>query len=364
MKFIKATNGTLLTDPEDIKARWQRYYAEPMNEENPHPPIDGNPLEHDPNYRMEIPLEGVGSAMGRMTPGKACGPRGVPVDALKLAGPQMVALLWILFNLIAGRKKTPDTWRCSTVVAIYTQKGDILGCYNYRPVTLLLHVFKLWERVWERRARLLVNISPRKFGFMPGRSTTGATHLRTMSQEFRAKKASLWIVFVDLKKAFHRVPHKLLWWALRKRGVQKQAIELIQDMYAGSSKQVRTQVGTTGPFGTKVGVHQGSSLGPFLFIMVLGALSQDIEGGRAMDDAICRRPRASGRGTGKRRRSFGEMSKRFGDQWTEGEQEQNRVPADEHRRHNGRKVGRVRHPGQDGIQILGICAVKRGGLRS
>ena len=82
------------------------------------------------------------------------------------------------------------------------------------------------------------------------------------------------IAFVDLEKAFDRVPRKVLWWALRSVGVEW-AIRIIQGMYTNARSRVRVNGQYSEEFGVGVGVHKGSVLSPLLFILVLEALSRE-----------------------------------------------------------------------------------------
>ena len=71
--------------------------------------------------------------------------------------------------------------------------------------------------------------------------------------------------FVDLEKAFDRVPRKVLWWAMRKVGVEEWIVCLVQAMYNNARSRVRVGSGYSEEFEVGVGVHQGSVLSPLFF---------------------------------------------------------------------------------------------------
>ncbi|KAL6532678.1 hypothetical protein OROHE_014100 [Orobanche hederae] len=83
--------------------------------------------------------------------------------------------------------------------------------------------------------------------------------------------------FIDLEKAYDKVPREVLWWALAKKDVSRKYIDIIKDMYEGASTSVRTNVGRTEEFPITIGVHQGSALSPFLFAIVMDELTRGIQ---------------------------------------------------------------------------------------
>ncbi|KAK3569817.1 hypothetical protein QTP86_005850 [Hemibagrus guttatus] len=136
---------------------------------------------------------------------------------------------------------------------------------------------KLWERVVEARLRKVVEICEQQYDFMPRKSTTDAIFaLRILMEKYRDGQRELHCVFVDLEKAYDRVPREELWYCMRKSGVAEKYVRVVQDMYERSRTVVRCAVGQTEEFNVEVGLHQGSALSPFLFAIVMDQLSEEV----------------------------------------------------------------------------------------
>jgi len=63
------------------------------------------------------------------------------------------------------------------------------------------------------------------------------------------------MVFVDLEKAFNRVPREVTWWALKRKGVMEREITAIMEMYKNIKTSVRMDGERSDEFAVKVGVH-------------------------------------------------------------------------------------------------------------
>ena len=94
----------------------------------------------------------------------------------------------------------------------------------------------------------------------------------TMSKHFGA-------YFVDLDKAFDRVPKKVVRWALRKLGVDEWLIHTVMALYPEACTVVRTDAGLSESFEGKVGLHQVSVLSPLLFAAVMDVVSSEARTG-------------------------------------------------------------------------------------
>ena len=113
-----------------------------------------------------------------------------------------------------------------------------------------------------------------QFEFMPGCGTTDAIFLvKQLQEKYLGKKKNLYFAFIELEKAFDRVPREVVWWAMCKLGVEEWLVRVVKSLYENARRGVRVNDTFSDEFEVKVGVHQGSVLSPLLFIMVLEALS-------------------------------------------------------------------------------------------
>ncbi|KAK3526048.1 hypothetical protein QTP70_012886 [Hemibagrus guttatus] len=276
VRVIKDRDGRVLTSEESVQRRWKEYFEELMNEENEREKrVEGvNSVEQKVD---KIRKDEVRKALKRMKSGKAVGPDDIPVEVWKCLGEAAVEFLTSLFNRVLESERMPEEWRRSVLVPIFKNKGDVQSCSNYRGIKLMSHTMKVWERVVEARLRKVVEICEQQYGFMPRKSTTDAIFaLRILMEKYRDGQRELHCVFVDLEKAYDRVPREELWYCMRKSGVAEKYVRVVQDMYERSRTVVRCAVGQTEEFNVQVGLHQGSALSPFLFAIVMDQLSEEV----------------------------------------------------------------------------------------
>ena len=278
-RYVKDENGNIVVEEVEITDRWRRYFNDLLNEEN------GHTLEEV--EKVEGPVLGVQAAevemaLNKMKIGKAPGPSGVTSDLLKYAGDTGTRELVKICRRIEEEGKMPDDWGNSLTVPVFKGKGDALTCGKYRGIRLLEHAMKLWEKILEGRLREVVKVDENQFGFQQGKATTDAIFImRQMQEKYGEKKRKLYHIFVDLEKAFDRVPREAIVWALRRQKVPERLISLVMTLYVNTRSNVKVAAGTSEEFGIGVGVHQGSALSPLLFVVVMQEATKDVR-----DDGI------------------------------------------------------------------------------
>ena len=280
-RYVKDESGAIKVKETEVRETWRRYFDGISNEGNDITLHDIPPAE---GPIADFTLEEVKEAVISMKNGKAPGPSNVNAEMLKLAGEPAVEALHAIFQHIALTGECPKKWSNSLTVALFKGKGDPLSCHSYRGLRLLEHGMKIFEKVLEKRLRSLVSIGEQQFAYSRGKSCTDAIFIiRRLQERYMEKKKKLFHIFVDLQKAFDRVPRDVIRWALRRQKVPEHLINLVMSLYVDTTSKVCVAGGMSEDFGIGVGVHQGSALSPLLFILVMEEATKDRRKGGLME---------------------------------------------------------------------------------
>ena len=191
-----------------------------------------------------ISEEEVAAAIKGLKIGKAAGPTGVVSEMMKAAGGFGSGWLTDLINNIVKEGCIPDDWSKSILVPVYKGKGDPLVCWSYRAIKLLEQPMKVIERVLERGSDVRCQLITCSLASCLGKGTTDAIFImRQVQEKHQAKKKKLYYAFVDLEKAFDRVPREVVRWALWKLGVDEWLIRTVMALYTEACTVVRTDAG-------------------------------------------------------------------------------------------------------------------------
>ncbi|KAI3361792.1 hypothetical protein L3Q82_002133 [Scortum barcoo] len=140
---------------------------------------------------------------------------------------------------------------------------------------------KVYARVLERRIRPIVDprIQEEQCGFRPGRGTLDQLYtLHRVLEGLWEFAQPVHMCFVDLEKAFDRVPRGILWGVLREYGVREPLLRAVRSLYDRSRSLVRIAGSKSDLFPVHVGLRQGCPLSPVLFIIFMDRISRRSQG--------------------------------------------------------------------------------------
>jgi len=281
---IKDREGETLIEMEEINRRWSQYFEELLNGEGAEEEEDEREEEVEEvgaeREEDEITVEELETSMKGMKNDKAPGEDGLVVELLREGGVELHEKVLELLNECWRRKEVPENWGKTIIIPIYKQKGDTGECKNYRGISIMDHIAKLYERVLERRLRESIEpqLGEEQYGYRKGRSTTDLMFaLRQIGEKIYEYNRRAYVVFVDLRKAFDTVPRKRLWEVLEEGyGVSRGLCKALESMYKVTKCNVRTGYKNDRWFEVGKGVKQGSVLSPLLFIAYMDKIIDEV----------------------------------------------------------------------------------------
>ena len=223
---------------------------------------------------------------------KATGHDQISAKILKAAGESIVPSLTRLFQLCLRTNRYPNEWKKANVIPLH-KKDDKNNCNNYRPVSILPTVSKIFERIIFKNVYNFFHdnnlITVHQSGFRPNDSTVNqlAYLYHTFCHALDDKKY-IKIVYCDISKAFDRVCHKGLIFKLKQIGIRGNLLLLFMDYLKGRTQRVMIK-GQYSSWGSiNAGVPQGSVLGPILFLVYINDLVKSVTCGIKLfaDDTV------------------------------------------------------------------------------
>ena len=154
--------------------------------------------------------------------------------------------------------KVPSDWEQSSMICLYKGKKDAFERGNYRGLKLTEQVMKVLERIVDGLIRQLVSIDDSQFGFVPGRGSTDAIFVvRQLQVKHLAANKRLHGFPRPREGHVDCVPLNVIWWAMRKLGVEEWIVQLVQGMNANARRHICIGERYSEEFEVKVSFHQG-----------------------------------------------------------------------------------------------------------
>ena len=171
----------------------------------------------------------------------------------------------------------PNDWRKALIIPIY-KKGSRLECSNYRGISLLSVIGKMYARVLNDRIKLMTEGKgmDEQGGFRAGRSCSDQIFaVRQVVEKTIEKDRVLYMAFVDLEKAYDNVNRTKLWKVLEEYDVKGRLLKAVQAMYEDGKASVRVGDRESEWFGVHKGVRQGCTLSPWLFNVYVDKVARE-----------------------------------------------------------------------------------------
>ena len=228
---------------------------------------------------LNVPITGseINKAIRALKLGKAAGHDGILNEYLKNTKDILLPLLIKLFNIIFETGKLPSSWLDGRIRPIFKNKADSLNPENYRPITIVSCLSKLFTSILNNRLTTFLNtyeiLQENQAGFRKTYSTT--EHIFTLNsllELFRAHKKKLYCAFIDFSQAFDSVWRIGLWRKLLQNNINGKFFRIVYNLYDGIKSCV-TLNGESSPFfACDCGVRQGENLSPVMFSLYLNDL--------------------------------------------------------------------------------------------
>ncbi len=250
------------------------------------------PVQSGAKWQSRITLEEVENAISNSNSRSAPGDDSITYEMIKLSGSKFNMVLLNIFNYCWATGQFPSCWKKGVVIAI-PKTAEAISVSDFRPITLLSCLGKLYEKIISERLRYILEVSnalsPYQFGFRSNKSSPEQL-IRIVQDVHSGWEQGMDTLFVsfDVKKAFDTMWHDGLLFKLNELGVDGRMLRWIASFLNKRPSKVCVDGCVSEQYLTNSGVPQGGVLSPLLFVIYnndsLNGLSESIKCSLFADD--------------------------------------------------------------------------------
>jgi len=286
IKSIKVSNKTF-SDSKEIAETFNAHFAEIGTKLAGNIPDGPNTFadyltQSSCSFTLQhTSTEEITKIINSMDTTKATGLDGIPPYFIKTACPVICQSLVNIFNRSIDAGIFPSDLKLAKVTPIHKAncKDDV---NNYRPISVLPSVAKIFERIVFNQLYDYLNknglLSSSQSGFRPTYSTATALLEATTEWLTNMDEGMLnCVTFLDLAKAFDTVNHSILLKKLSYYGIADQSIKWFESYLVDRSQKCYVNNTLSNSTTLQTGIPQGSIIGPLLFIIYINDLPNSVQ---------------------------------------------------------------------------------------
>ena len=225
-------------------------------------------------FNNSFTADEVQSHINRLKNNKAAGIDLILNECLKNSSTSVVQAITKLFNVILDSGKVPSDWTIGLIKPIYKKRGSLNDPNNYRGISLLSCLGKLFTSIINDRLTSYFNdnnlIGQEQAGFRENHSTIDHIFvLHSVIDLYLSQKRRVYCAFIDYRKAFDTIDRTCLWYKMISNNIDGKLFRVIQNMYNDAKSCVINGCERSDFFNCNIGVRQGENLSPFLFALYI-----------------------------------------------------------------------------------------------
>ena len=232
----------------------------------------------------ELPIDKIENKLSTLPSHSSLDILNMDSKLLQIAHKQISQPLHHIYNLSLKTETVVGDWKLARVSPVYKGKGPLEEPTSYRPIASVSHLAKILEKLINTQLMdYLTNhhfISPDQAAYQKNNSTQSAVH-RIVEDLLEAWNESDNAIccFLDISKCYDTIHHDILIKKLSSYGICNNELKWIQSYLQDRSMKVNFNNDLSELAKINIGLPQGSTLGPTLFLLFVNDLSQAISQG-------------------------------------------------------------------------------------